>query len=358
MKIIQRISFIAFILTVIFLSQELSAQIGGTHIYGYLSQSPSARQTALGNGAIAYAFPTSSVMFANPALLTSERHNYSASAQHQFQLSGIGNGSVSYAQSLIDSTWTFGLGIQYTDYGEFQEYDEYEIHRGEFSALDAAVQLTASKQIGPRLHIGTSLKVLSSSYELYNSIGIGVDIGALYYIPEQHLGLSFVMSNLAFQLSSYNVEEKGMPADFQVGVSKRLEHVPLRFHITYHHLNKWKLLDDPDNSSTDNDFFKTEKSKLDVLANDFLSHIVIGTEVGIGQHRPVYLRVSYNHMLGQALSVGYYRGFTGIALGLGINVKGLRFDYGYSIAHLAGGKHAIGLAYAFEQKPKKTALRQ
>lgn len=331
--------------------------LGGTQIYGFLSQSPSARQTALGNAAISYAFPTSDVMFSNPALLDS-KHNYSASVQHQFQFSDIASGTASYAQSFIDSTWTFGLGIQYLDYGDFQGYDEYEIRHGEFSAMDIAMQGTIAKQIGPRLHIGTNLKFINSTYESYKSTGIGVDIGAHYYIEESLLGFSFLMKNLVFQLSSYNENEKIAPVDFQIGMSKRLEHLPMRFQVTYHHLNKWKLLSDEKESGQGSLFDQGEKSALDILANDFLSHIVFSAELGAGKNQPVFLRLSYNHYIGQSLSVSYYRAFTGINMGVGLNIKGLKVDYGYSIAHLAGGRHHLGIAYTFGRKPEKSTLRR
>ncbi len=337
---------------------ELNAQSGGKHIYGFLSQAASARQAALGQSTIAYDFSSSSVMFSNPALL-SHKHTYSASVQHQFQLAGISNGSVSYTQSLIDTSWAFGVGVQYTDYGTFQKYDEYEINRGDFTALDAAVQLTAAKQLGPHLHIGTSVKFISSSYAMYNSVGLGIDIGAFYFIPEKHIGLAFTMRNLAFQFTRYDlVGEYGVPLDFQLGFSKRLEHLPLRFQITYHHLNKWKLLPEEDKSLPGSSIFKQEKSRLDIFANDLMSHLIVSAELGIGKKQPVFLRLSYDHFHGQVLSVDYYRAFAGVGLGLGINIKGLRLDYSYTITHLAGGRHAIGLAYQFGKYAMKTELRE
>lgn len=349
---------ITFFITCSLSLSQLSAQLGGQHIYGFLSQAPSARQAALGNGGMAYGYENSSLIFVNPALV-SNNHNYSVSAQHQFQFSGVGNGSVSYVQSMIDSSWTFGVGVQYTDFGTFQGYDEYEINRGEFSALDASLQFSASKQLGPRLHLGTSVKFINSSYENYSSFGMGVDIGAYYYIAEKQLGLAFVMKNLAFQLSSYEEKEQLMPVDFQIGVSKRLEHLPLRFQINYHHLNKWKLINEEENQ-TDNGFGfgETQQSGLDKFANDFFMHIVFSAELGIGKNEPVYLRLSYNHQKGQALSVDYYRAFTGIGMGVGINIKSVKFDYGYTIAHLAGGMHSLGLSYQFGQTKRKNSLRE
>lgn len=339
------------------INTELKAQEfpGGTHIYGFLTQSPSARQTALGNAAISYAFPVSDVMFSNPALL-SHKHNYSASVQHQFQFAGIANGTASYAQSLIDTSWTFGLGVQYINYGDFRGFDEYEINTGDFSAQEVAVQLSAAKQIGPRLHIGSSLKFINSGYEQYSSTGLGVDIGAHYFIEEQNLGFSFLMSDLVFQMTAFNEREQAPPVDFQIGVSKRLDHIPMRFQLTYHHLNKWKLLQEESGGSADL-FDQGKKSRLDIFANDLMSHIVFSAEVGVGKNEPVYLRVGYNHIAGQMLSVDYYKAFAGISAGLGLNIKGIRFDYGYYIAHLAGGRHHIGLAYSFGRKSGKTELR-
>lgn len=357
MKVVLQGFNLTLILLVLIIQGDLKAQIGGDYVYGFLSQAPSARQAALGNAAIAYEYPNSSLIFVNPALISS-RHNYSASAQHQFGFSGIGNGSISYVQSLIDTTWAFGLGVQYTDYGTFQAYDEYEILHGTFTALDASVQGTVAKQLSPRLHIGTSVKFISSTYERYNSIGLGVDIGAYYFIPESNLGLVFLMKNLAVQLTTYGeVREKKIPVDFMLGMSKGLEHLPLRFQITYHHLNKWDLLGEEIGTDLNTILNPNEKSQLDILANNFLAHLVFSAELAIGKNKPVFLRVAYNHAKGETLSVEYYRAFTGISMGLGINIKGVRFDYAYTISHLAGGKHALGIAYQLGGKPKKTTLR-
>ena len=88
-----------------------------------------------------------------------------------------------------------------------------------------------------------------SDYYVYNAFGLAIDLSATYVDTLKYWTASFVFRNAGVQLKNYiNNNNEPLPAEALIGVSKRLIHTPLRFNLTYRHLEKFDLsYDDPNN---------------------------------------------------------------------------------------------------------------
>ena len=58
-------------------------------------------------------------------------------------------------------------------------------------------------------------------------------MGLHYAIPSDEMSVGFSVLNIGTQLSSYISTKEQLPLDVMVGVSKKLEHLPLRLSLIF-----------------------------------------------------------------------------------------------------------------------------
>jgi hypothetical protein len=87
-------------------------------------------------------------------------------------------------------------------------------------------------------YYGANVKVIYSNIEKYSSSALAADLGLHYAFPEQLINIGFSILNLGSQLSSYADTKEDLPLDIAFGLSKRLEHLPLRLSLDFHKLNE------------------------------------------------------------------------------------------------------------------------
>ena len=304
------------------------SQLGGSSTYNFLSLSPSARVTALGGTNITLIDHDLSTQLANPASL-----NPLMSRCAEFGTSiypgGINFGNVGYAQK-FKIPGTFGFGLQYVAYGEFKETDEQANIIGKFTASEMNIYAGYGYQFGKIFSAGVNIKYIYSHLAWWSSDGLATDLGAMINDTAHLITASIVAKNIGGQIKPYN---KGVyepiPFDLQAGFSFGLRHLPLKFHLTFHHLYTWDIRNDNPADNVQSTLF-VDSSQLKPkqhIVDKLFSHIIIGAEINI--KKVVRLDIAYNHLRQDQMRLTTKVGLPGISLGFGLHIRQFDFSYGF-----------------------------
>lgn len=306
------------VLTITILVLSLG-NIFSQNTYEFLRVDNSARAGALGGSFITF-FDDADIIFYNPAgMMLLE--NSPVSFSFTKHLLDINLASLAYSTE-IDNIGRFGTAIQYINYGSFEGADVFGNRNGDFDAGEFAVLLGYAGTLDKNFYYGANAKLIYSSIENESSSAVAMDLGLHYAIPSQQINIAFVALNLGAQLSSYLDTKEDLPVDVAIGISKRLENLPLRLALNFHKLTEKR------------DKFSQRFKAFSVGAEFYLSKVLS-------------LRFGYDNEKRSDLKVGSTAGIAGYSAGVGINVSSYRFDYGYSSLGLIGGLHRISLVTAF-----------
>ena len=333
-------------------------QRGGETVYTFLRLSPSSRITAMGGTQISVRDADPAFAVLNPASLNVAMDK-SLTFQYHFLFDGISEGYVGFARHFEKQGITGHAGIQFIQYGEFREADAYGNLQGTFKANEIALTVGAAKQLGERISAGTNLRFVQSRLESYNSSGLMLDIGGTYSVAEQGITLGLAVRNVGVQLTSYDDITEDMPIDIQLGLSKRLAHLPFRLSITAHSLNTWDLLYDSPLTGPETTVIgeaPKEKSQFSQDLDNAVRHLIFGGEFLLGKQENFHLRLGYNHQRRKELSVSSLRSFAGFSFGLGIRIKQFAIDYGLATYHIAGSTNHIGISTNLERFKKSNGI--
>lgn len=261
-------------------------------------------------------------MFYNPASLSTITNNKISAGFGKYLLD-MNFGTLAYAQKYKELGW-FGIGVKYFDYGSFDRADESGTPTGEtFNANDLMVSVGYGNFIYERINYGITVKYIYSGIAEYKSSAIAMDFGMQYHMPESQLSLSFGVLNLGAQLSSYISTKEKLPLDIRVGVSKRLEHTPVRLNVTF--------------------------SKLNESREKLLQHLKafsIGAEFIFSDY--VSARLGYDNESRQDMKLGTSLGISGFSTGLGIRfAEKYVFDYSLNSLGKVGSTHRVNVGYIF-----------
>ena len=285
----------------------------------------SARTAALAGamGGLAGTDPTA--LFSNPAFLTAEM-DHAAALGYVNHLADINAGSAVYARSLPRFGVDAAASVRYLSYGEFDRTGADNLPDGTtYGAGEAAVTLTASRVVAPRVRVGASVHALFATIDDASAQALTADVGATYEVPSQGLVVGASLNNqIGTVLSSLGESEDELPVDLRVSVAKRLRYVPLT--VT---LAGYDLLDF-EGPETDSSF-----------AVRALDHLLVGGELRLG--RSLAARAGYSPRRGRALRSGGRLDLAGLSAGFGLTVRRFALDYAYTGWSEAGGLHQIGV---------------
>jgi hypothetical protein len=287
--------------------------------YEFLRVNSSARAGALGGSFLTY-FDDADIIFFNPAGMKLSKNSPISFAFTKY-LMDINLASLAYSTE-IEGVGRFGTALQYINYGTFDEADEFGNRTGEFGAGEFAFLIGYAGALDENFYYGANAKVIYSSIADHSSSAIALDLGLHYAIPKHQINIAAVVLNLGTQLSSFLETKEDLPIDVAIGISKRLENLPLRLSLDFHKLNKKR--------------------------DDFIQHFkafTVGAEFYLS--KVFSLRFGYDNEKRDELKIGTTAGIAGFNIGLGIQVSTYRFDYGYSSMGTIGGLHRITLLTAF-----------
>lgn len=331
-----------FSVSLLFLCFVAQAQIGGQHVYSFLNLPNSARVQALGGDVVAVRDDDVNMAYQNPGLINqSMSGNLSLSYVSYF--GGINFGNVAYARQFKKSG-TFAGSLQYINYGDFQRADATGLITGNFSAGEYCLTTGYSHKLDSVFTFGLNLKTIYSTFDTYQSFGMAVDFGASYKSPDQLFTAGLVVKNLGGQLTTYNENNReNLPAELQIGLSKELKHVPLKFSFVAHNLQQPDLTwDDPlrPEESIDPLTGDTIINKIGV-ANKIMRHAIFGAEFNIT--KALSLQIGYNYQRRQEMKVDTRLGTVGISWGVGVKIYKFSIAYSRSAYHLAGSPNQFTL---------------
>lgn len=287
--------------------------------YNFLRIPVSAHAAALGGDNISIIENDASLIFSNPALLCNVADKQ-IGLNYMNYMQGANTLSASYNFGVLDRG-SLAVSAQYMDYGQMKEMNPEGIQTGDFKAKDISMAGYFSYMLSDYFSAGISAKFITSYIGNYNSIGVGVDLGANYYNADKEFSVSAVIKNLGGQVKAYNEDYEAMPIDMQIGISKRLVNTPLRLNGTLVNLNhlKGKLKD----------------------------HLVIGADLLLSEN--IWVGFGYNFRRASEMSIGTgdheSSHGAGFSLGAGINLERFKVNAAWGKYHVSSNSLLINLAY-------------
>lgn len=313
----KKVIFCLFFTLISVLTWAQDSQTG----YNFLRLPVSAHAAALGSDNISIIEDDPSLMFHNPALLSSVSDK-SLNLNYMNYMEGANAASASFSK-IVKEKATIGVMAQFLDYGKMKEVDEHNVQTGEFSAKDIAIAGALSYQLGTNIVGGITARLITSYIGDYNAFAMGVDLGVNYYDPEKEWSVSATVKNLGGELDAFEEEYNKLPLDLQIGASKRLIGSPLRLSATLVDMNH--------------------------LDKKFIHHLVAGADIILSPQ--IYLAVGYNFRRASEMEIvsndeerGSSHG-AGLSLGGGIQLDRFKLNVAYGKYHVSS--HSLLISASF-----------
>ena len=293
------------------------------------------------------------LLLVNPSYINEDKHNTLAlDFTDYFTNSDCASALYSYTFPKVGS---FALEMRHVGYGKFQGTDETGMETGNFYAGDYALSLGWGRPLSDKFSIGANLKLVLCDYEQYNSFGFAVDVAGSYHNPDKRLSLTLLAKNIGSELKPFTPGNyESVPFDLQFALSQRLEHVPIRYHISLHSLYRWNM----NYYGADNPFMESDAmtgeliypTKVSQFFDNFFRHFVFGLEIEPSKY--FSLQLAYNHNVHQEMKVLARSSLSGFSYGFMLNIKGVHF--GYARQHYAPGAtpNCFNLALNFGELSK------
>ena len=305
-----RFKFIWFFLL---LSIHVLAQDGGRTVYSFLEIPASARIASLGGTLISVRDNDLNAALQAPSLLNPSQDKQLAFSMVSY-FDGVKVGDVAFSRH-FDNKGTFMAAMHYANYGNFKLTNDYGDVEGSFKAADYCLNLGWGFQYNSRFSFGAGFKLIYSDYYLYNAVGAALDLSATYLDTANSFTATLLARNAGVQLKHYvKGSDEQLPGEVLASFSKRLSHTPLRFSVTYRHLEKFNLAYTDPYDLTEIDPLTGEATiKTYSFGNKLIRHFIIGSEILLTKN--FHLRAAYNFQRRQELAVDTRSGTVGFSLG-------------------------------------------
>ena len=329
----------------------------GRSVFSFMSLPVSSRINALGGSNVSLSDGDISMGMCNPALLHANSHMV-LQMNYSYYLPGTMFGSVLYghnfgtikgvtSEDAPERPNYFAVGIHYLDYGQMKYADQDgNLTGGTFGARDILVDVMYARQLHPCWKVGVTLKPVYSIYESYTSFAIGADVGAHFQTPDSSFQMGLVLANIGWQLKGFYSGEGGknheiLPLNLQLGLTYRVKHAPLRFHLQIHNMQTWYLnyeWTSIDKSPTTGEIIPHDVKWYDMM----FRHTIWCIEV-VPKSEKFYIALSYNHRRRAELQLIDQRSLAGFALGAGVKIKQARVDFSISQLTKSNFSYQVGL---------------
>lgn len=288
--------------------------------YNFLRLPMSAHASALGGENITINEDDATLIFHNPALITSVSDR-TINLNYMTYMEGTKTAGASFIKS-AGERGTWGLSAQYMDYGTMKETTADNIETGTFSAKDIMIGGSFAYILSEKLAGGVTAKMITSSIAGYNSVAVGVDLGLNYYMEDKGLSFSAVARNLGGQVKAFNDDFERIPFDLQLGASKKLGNAPLRISATMTRLNEWK--------------------------GRFINHFVIGADILLSDN--IYVAGGYNFRRADEMKITGTEGESshgaGLSAGAGLQLERFKLHVAYAKYHVSTSSLTFNVSYS------------
>lgn len=326
-----------------------------------LAISGHAALSGLGGRAISHKSNEANFVLTNPAQL-SFAGSTRVSVSQYYLPAGITMSSLGLASQYgSEQKKPFFVSFRYLDYGDFDAYNEFgELLQEDTRAYDLSLKLGGSYELYDRMTVGVSIGLLNTSYADLGSTAITTDLGAVYQRDSTSWRIALAVQNLGFALENFEGEDQyHLPTNVSLGFSKKLEHLPFTFFMTYHHLQQWNLeFDNPYEEETAlflNQGGSTVRN--DGFFSMFVRHINLGGEFALGAEEKMKVRVGFDFNRNQIVSIPNQRTLSGLSLGVGFKIRRSAYlDYSYSVDHYISNTHNLSLSLDIFAKGPRSGL--
>ncbi|MBN96394.1 MAG: penicillin-binding protein [Flavobacteriaceae bacterium] len=316
------------------------AQLGGESTYQFLNLISSPRQAALGGKVLTNVDYDVTQGIYNPATINVEMDNQLA-LNYANHLGGISYGTAAYAYTVDRRTQTFHAAVTYVNYGSFDGYDESGNSTGRFTGNETSISFGYSLQIGfSDFYAGANLKLISSKLEQYTSLGGAFDFGLIYIDESLDFNAAVVIRNVGTQFTTYAGLNEPLPLEIDLGLSQKLQNVPIRWHLTFENLQQWPIAAaNPARATTDLNGNQTQE-KIGFLTN-IIRRTIIGLE--LFPEKGFNIRAGYSFRRAEELRIIEQRNFSGLSFGIGLKFNNLRFSYTHARYSAASNTSFLGV---------------
>ena len=223
---------------------------------------------------------------------------------------------------------------QMLSYGEMSETDASGHELGSFSPKDIVFGVGYSYLLSDRWAGGANLKGIYSKYADFSAFALAVDLGINYLDEENDLSISATMMNIGAPLKTFDDRTERLPYNLQVGFSKGMAHLPVRFSVTLTDLTRWRT----------KDYFHPADEKLS-FGKKVLNHFVVGLDVEPTDY--LYLGVGYNFRRAYELKAAGSSHWAGITAGAGLRLSRFKLGLSYAKYHLSCSSLMCNAGYSF-----------
>ena len=329
-----------------------SAQVnGGQSAFEYLNLSNSPHVSALGG--ISVADPDNDIALAlqNPAMMRPGMHNELQLVYNNF-FAGINIGNLQYGYYVPKINTSFFFGMQYLNYGAFDETNSVGNVIGEFHAVDYAATLGASRSYLEHWRYGADIKLANSSLYQYKGSAVLMDVGINYFDTSSLWDIGVVAKNMGVMIQKYNTSNPSepVPFDLQLGASKKFKHLPLRLFATIQHLYEWDIrYDNPADLTGTNSLGTTDtvKDNGSHFGDKLFRHFIFGAELTLAKR--VTITASYNDLQRQELVLQSMPGLAGFSFGAGINLTKFQIHYARTYYYVSGAYNEFSITMALNK---------
>tara|TARA_B100001758_G_scaffold88713_1_gene75538 strand:- start:1 stop:486 length:486 start_codon:yes stop_codon:yes gene_type:complete len=152
-----------------------------------------------------------------------------------------------------------------------------------------------------------------------------------------------LIKNIGRQLKGYTSNSDKIPYEIQLGISKKLEHLPFRYSFVFNNLNKFDISNDYSlNSFTNSETGEIEFNN-ESIAKTLLRHVIISGELNLFKNN-LYLRGGFNFQRRFNMTIDSYGGLVGFSFGIGMKISKININYSRSSYHLSGQLNSFSIS--------------
>lgn len=179
-----------------------------------------------------------------------------------------------------------------------------------------------------KLDYGVNVHYALSNAATFKASALTADFGVAYEMPKLRMRLNAALLNTGKVLDNFGETDDQLPTDLRIGISHRLDKMPLTLHVTGYDLNN---ISTADTTVT--------------FSDNFLKHTNFGGEFRLGPN--LRLRVGYNHRKHEALKTKATLDLAGVGFGVGIKVSKFKIDWGTNNWSQNGKIHQLTISSNF-----------
>ena len=271
----------------------LSAQEASSS-YNVLRLPVSSHAAALGGENISNIENSPAAAWSNPALMSNVEDNSLGLSFMTYNSGGLYLGA--QFVKAFGERHTAAVMAQLLSYGSMDETDESGNVLGSFTPKDILLGVGYSYLLSDEWTGGATLRMINQNYAGYSSMAVGVDVGLNYFNEEGDLSVSATARNIGAQLKSfYEGQRAHLPFTLQLGLTKSLEHLPVKVNVTLTDLTRWK---------SKYYFHPSDVEKIS-FGRMLTNHLIVGIDVLPTNY--MYLSAGYNARRGYELKSHAWR---------------------------------------------------